>query len=138
MCIHHITGLIIDIMDLLCRLVLCGISCSKIRQFCFHIFRNRIRSIFFQSFHQFFCLIAVLACNYIDQTLQIAGNQDIHRWRCCQHKFTVLIISSCLEEIKQYFIFIRCTDQFTNRHTHLFCIVSCKNISKITCRNDNL
>ena len=51
---------------------------------------------------------------------------------------TVPVIDAGLEEIIKNLILIGCTNQFAYRDTHLLCIKSSQNISKVAGRYDNV
>ena len=136
--VHHISGLLIYLVyRCLCLLFRC-ISARKIFQLFFHFCRDLIFTVLFQLFHQFAVFLCILSGNRIDQPFQIAGNQNIHRRRRGQHKFPVSVISSGLEEVKQYFVLIGSTDQLSDRNSHLFCIVCGKNIAEVSGRNRHI
>ena len=135
MCIDHITTVFINFTNRFRSLLFRCIVAIEISQLHLHFICDMISTIFCQFFHQNFIFLRIISCDSVNQTLQIAGNQDIHRWWCCQNKLSVSVINSCSKEVKQYFIVIRRTDQFFNRQTHIFCIVSGQDISKVTGRN---
>ena len=56
--IHYITGIFVYIMDCLCDLLFCRISCRKISQVCFHLTCNRVTSLCLQLSHK----IRIFSC----------------------------------------------------------------------------
>ena len=136
MCIHHIPGIFKGVPDRLFHLLCGSIAGCKIRKLCLHLFRDAVAPFRSKLLHQLTVLIGVSSGNQIDQTLQVTGNQDIHRWGFRQDKLTIPVIGTCTEEIKKHLIFVGGADQFCNRNPHFLCKVSCQNISKISCRYD--
>ena len=132
--IHHITGLLINTLDLCGALFLACPASDEIPELCLHIICQRILSGRGKGIHHSCCCGGILSGNLKDQSLQIGRDQDIHRWRRCQNEITVSVINACLKEIKQDFIFIGCADQLANRNTHVLCIICGKDISKVTGR----
>ena len=132
--IHHITGLLINTLDLCGALFLACPASDEILKLCLHIICQRILSGRGKGIHHSCCCGGILSGNLKDQSLQIGRDQDIHRWRRCQNEITVSVINACLKEIKQDFIFIGCADQLANRNTHVLCIICGKDISKVTGR----
>ena len=104
-----------------------------------HLFRNLVTAFLLKPVHKLCVLFVVASGNLIDQTLQIAGYQDIHGRRCSQHKFpALLIIRTCLEEIEKNLILIGSTNQFLNRDSHLLRIICGQNIPEITGWNHHM
>ena len=138
MSIHYISCLLICVMDCLFHFFFCRKSSNKVFQTFLHLSCDLINTFFFQLCHELCILLCILSCDCVDQTLQVAGDQNVHGWRRCQDKFSVSVIDTCLEEIKENLVIIRSTDQFCDRHAHLFCIICSKDISKVSCRNCNI
>ena len=67
----------------------------------------------------------------IKQSLQIAGNQNIHRWTDGFVEITVPVINTGFQEISQNIIGIGRTNQLGHRQTHAHCIIACQNITKV-------
>ena len=122
--IDHITGLIVETLDLGCICRLIGITADKICHARTHLVGNRIFAILRKLFHAFLGLLRIAAGGEINQTFQVAGNQNIHRRGRGQDEWTVLVIYACLKEVIQNFIVIGRADQLVDRHTHLFCKIS--------------
>ena len=53
-------------------------------------------------------------------------------------EISVLIINTGLYEICQNIIFIRRTNKLSDWQAHFLCIICGKNITEVTCRNDNI
>ena len=134
MCINHIMAVLKDFCNGVCCLSFCTVISIEIRKLCFHFLCDRIFAACCERLHQLCTFFCITACDTVDQTFQIAGDQNIHGWRSRKDKITFSVISSCAEEIIQYFIVIGSTDQFMNRKSHLFCIISSQNVSKVSGR----
>ena len=74
----------------------------------------------------------------VNQTLRIAGNQNVHRRRGRQHKFPVPIVASGPEEIIQHLIVIGGTNQLLKGHTHLLCVICRQNIAEVAGGNHHV
>ena len=135
MCINHIITCLIYFADSFLRLFFGAIISIEILQLGFHLRCNSIFTALGKIFHEFCTLLRISACNAIDQALQIAGNQNIHRWRTGKDKVSLSIVCTCGEKIKQNLVLVRSTNQLVHRKSHLFCIKCCQNVSKISCRN---
>ena len=136
--VNHITGFLIQAADSFRRFILAGIVSVKVGKLLFHGFGNCIGSSLCKGTHKLPVLICIIPRNVINQPFQIAGNQDIHRRRRCQHKLPVPVVGSCVEEIIQHFIFIRSAYQPVYGKPHLLCIISRQNIAKIPGWNRNV
>ena len=79
MCINHIAGLLIKCTDDLCRLRLACVIAIEILKLCSHLRRDLVFSGGRQFSHQRGILLGVVSRNAVNQTLQIAGNQNVHR-----------------------------------------------------------
>ena len=80
MCINHIITCLIYFADSFLRLFFGAVVSIEILQLGFHLRCNSVFTTLGKIFHKFCTLLRISACNAIDQALQIAGNQDIHRW----------------------------------------------------------
>ena len=128
-----ITGLI-NLTDGILCLLFCTEVAVEVCKLCFHLRCNGVLAAFWQCFHQLRAGIRILACNTVDQTLQVAGNQNVHRRRAGKDEISLTVISTSGEEVKQYLVLIGCTDQLLHRKSHLFRIECCQNVSEVSCR----
>ena len=99
MSVNHIAGIVKKAFDFSGVLLLCCVTAGKIRHSLPHIVGNRIFPVPCQLFHQFPGLCGIAAGRKINQPLKIAGNQNIHRRRGSQDKFSLSVIDTGLEEI---------------------------------------
>ena len=76
--------------------------------------------------------LVVLAGEGVEQTLQIAGDQDIHRGRHGGVEGTVTVIGAGPKEIRQHIVAVGGTDQLIDRHTHALCIIGGQNVAEVT------
>ena len=53
-------------------------------------------------------------------------------------KIRYLIVSTCIDEVCEYVVCIGSTDKLVYGNTHLLSIVSSKNITEVTCRNNDV
>ena len=92
----------------------------------------------FQSSHQATDLLTVIAGQMVQQTFQIAGDQNIHRRRIGQVKFSIDIVNTRIEEVRQDLVLIGCTDEFLHRNSHLAGVISRQDISKVSGRHHDI
>ena len=50
----------------------------------------------------------------------------------------VPVIDACSYKVGKNIVCVRRTDELVDRYTHMLCIVSCKYVSEVACRNDNI
>ena len=138
MSIQYISRILIHLFNTLRCFSLIGIVPVEIHKLFFHLLRNLITAVRRQRFHQFGIYLGVITGNTVNQTFQVTGNENIHGWRTCQHKFSLTIICTSHKEIIQNFIFIRCANQLADRHTHILSIKCGEDVPEITCRHYNV
>ena len=136
--IDHIIAAVPCSADGFSRFSLAAVISVKIFQSLFHFFGDRIFSAFAQRSHKLRTRLGILSGKTVDQTFQVTGDQNIHGRGSGQYKLTFSVIGSCPEEIIENLVFIGSTDQFMNRQPHLLCIISSKDISKVSGRNCNI
>ena len=71
----------------------------------------------------------------VEQTLKIARNQDVHGRRDRLVKIALLVINARLQEIRQYVVAVRRTDQFRDGKPHALGIITRENIAEIARRH---
>ena len=78
MSIDDITAFFIQTADLCGGLRFACKVAVEVSQLCLHLFGDLVFAVAGQSAHQLTVLVCIIACNTVDQTLQIAGDQNIH------------------------------------------------------------
>ena len=132
--IQYISGLFLQITDGLKDLRLLCEASDEVCHELTHIVAHLIDTLRMKVLHELCGLCAVTAGAEIDETLQVRGDQDIHRRAGGQNKRTVPVILAGTEEVRQYLIFIGCTDQLLDRHAHVLREVRCQDITEVTGR----
>ena len=77
-------------------------------------------------------LCIVLAGQQVQQTLQIAGDQDVHGRRSGSIELTVPVVNAGADEVCKHLVDVGGTNQLADGHTHLLCIVSSQNVAEVT------
>ena len=85
-----------------------------------------------EPFRDFF---VIPSAQIIKQTLQIGRDQNIHRRGDRGMEITDFIVSPGFDKISQNIIGIGSTDQFSDRHAHLFRIVRRQNVAEVPGRH---
>ena len=101
-------------------------------------FVHLVASTLCQRFHPSGNTFRIAIRQAVEQTLQVAGNQDIHGRGNCGVEGTVPVIDTGAQKIRQHIVGIGRTDQLIYRQAHLHCIVGRQNIAKIPGRNYNI
>ena len=74
----------------------------------------------------------------VQQTLQVAGDQDVHGRRIGQIKLSVDIVNARVEEVGQDLVLIGRTDERLYWNAHLACVISSQDISEISGRHHDI
>ncbi|MPN35500.1 hypothetical protein SDC9_182998 [bioreactor metagenome] len=82
------------------------VVCIEIYCFFLHCFRHFIAADFLQLVHERLDCFRTFVGHQVQQTLQVAGDQDIHGWGSRQNEVAVAIICAGIEEIDQDFVLV--------------------------------
>ena len=87
----------------------------------------------FKIFHPTSGTFTIFTRDIVQETFKVGGFKNIHgrRNRCIE--WAVHIVCASFKEISKHIVLVGCTNQFTNRNTHFFSIVSSQDITKVTC-----
>ena len=107
-------------------------------QLCLYRISYLIGTLFCQSSEPFPNLGIIFTGQQVQQTLQIAGNQNVHRRRCGGIELTVPVVYAGADKVCQNLIDIGRTDQLAEGHAHHLGIVSRQNVTEITGRHYNV
>src|SRR5699024_3046003 len=126
--VHDVTGLFVHFLNGSKGLFLRGVAAAEVFHLLPHLPGDLITSALGKLPHVSAVFLCVPSGSLVDQSLQVAGDQDIHGRGGCENELPVPVVTSRGEEIKKNFILIGGADQLRNRHTHLFGIVRSQNI----------
>ena len=78
----------------------------------------------FKIFHPTSGTFTIFTRDIVQETFKVGGFKNIHgrRNRCIE--WAVHIVCASFKEISKHIVLVGCTNQFTNRNTHFFSIVS--------------
>ncbi len=135
-----ITGvgiLIVDALYALLSLLIIAEACIElISERLLDLIGNLISALFCKSSEPLSDLSIVAVSEVIEKSFKVRGDKNIHRRRDSCVERTVPVINACLYEIGQNVVCVRCADKLVHGDTHMLCIVCCKDISEIACRNN--
>ena len=136
--IDHIVVLLADLTDhLLGTGIITAIAGKQLLQLLLDLVANLILALLGKLSHIGTNFFVILSQRH-QQTLQVAGNQDVHGRRTGVIKSTVAVIFSGTDEISQDVIAVGCTDKLVERHTHLTGVESGQNIAEVAGGNANI
>ena len=78
--IYHIMTVFEDFCDCFCCFVFCTVIAIEVCKLCLHVFCDGILAACSKRLHQLCTFFCITACDTVDQTFQIAGDQNIHGW----------------------------------------------------------
>ena len=87
----------------------------------------------FKIFHPTSGTFTIFTRDIVQETFKVGGFKNIHRWRNRCIEWTIHIVCASFKELSEHIVLVGCTNQFTNRNTHFFSIVSSQDITKVTC-----
>ena len=136
--IDDVAVLLVALPDFLRSLFLVSIAACKIAESFAHLVGDLIFSLLGKLLHKAGIRLGTVACDVVDQALQIGGNQDIHRRRGGQNELAVAVILAGPEEIIQNLVGVGGADQPVNRNAELLRIVGGKDVAEISGGNDKI
>ena len=116
--IDDISVCLIEPADRGSRLLLRGITAFEQGEAFLHLISDGIGALFTEILHKSRRSCRIVSADVIDQTLQIRGDQDVHRRRAGQDEVAVPVIGTCSKEIKQDFVGIGSAQELRDRQPH--------------------
>ena len=129
--IDHIAVVLEHGTDLCRRLRFIGIAADEIAQLCSHLFRNRVLAGLLERLHKRRAALRAVPADMVDQSLEVTGDQNVHRRGAGQHKLAVSVVLAGLKEIKENLVGVGRTDQFADRKAHPLCVIGSQNVAKV-------
>ena len=99
--------------------------------------RDRVAPLLAQLLH-IACDLRVAAAERIEQALEVARHEDVHRRGRRRVERTVLIISTCADEVREHVVRIRRADELAHRQAHFLCVPAGENVAEVAGRHDEV
>ena len=124
--------------DLLARLDIIAEAAGKRRlNLCLEFVRDCITPLLAQLLHVARDL-RVAAAEGVEQALEIARHENIHRRGCRRVERTIFIVSTRADEIREHVVRVRRADELAHRQAHLLGIPAGENVAEVAGRHDEV
>ena len=124
--------------DLLARLdIIAEAAGEHLLDLCLERIGDRIAPLLAQLLH-IACDLRVAAAERIEQTFEVARHEDVHRRGRRRVERTVLIISTCADEVREHVVRIRRADELAHRQAHFLCVPAGENVAEVAGRHDEV
>ena len=136
--IHQVIELVIHVADGSRHAVHGGETAVELIQFVQDARVNGILAVLLERFHEPFDLFAVAAGQMIEQTLEVAGDQDVHGGRAGQVEISVQVVGTGRDEVRKDVVLIARADVLLDRDAHLARVVRREDVAEVAGRDDDV